>query len=147
LQRVKINIMFKGNNAKENGDQPNRLNRLVEGTNIKGDIVFESNIRLDGELIGDLTTTGKLVLGATGKITGNIICLNADIEGKINGTIKVDGLLLLKATSLINGNITTNKIGIEKGAEFNGNCTMNGQSTQNIQSKLPISSEDSDVVY
>jgi len=139
--------MFKGNNVKDNSDQPNRLNRLVEGTNIKGDIVSESNIRLDGELVGDLTTTGKLVVGPKGKITGNITCLNADVEGQITGTIKVDGLLLLKTTALINGNIITNKIGIEKGAEFNGNCTMNGKSSQNIQSKIPISSEESDIVY
>ena len=138
--------MFKNGNSKDTTDQPNRLNRFVEGTNIKGDIVSDSNIRLDGELIGDLTTTGKLVVGPTGKVTGNIVCTNADIEGTISGTIKVDGVLLLKSTAKFNGNITTGKIGIENGAEFTGNCSMNGKSAQDIQKVIPTS-EASDIVY
>ena len=138
--------MFKGGNSKEVNDQPNKLNRFVEGTNIKGDIVSESNIRIDGELVGNLTTTGKLVIGPTGKITGDIVCLNADIEGAVTGTIKVDGILLLKSTAVFNGSITTNKIGVENGAEFNGNCSMNGKSTQNIQATIPVKDE-SELVY
>ena len=107
--------MFKGGNSKEVNDQPNKLNRFVEGTNIKGDIVSESNIRIDGELKGNLTTTGKLVIGATGKVTGDIVCANADIEGTVTGTIKVDGVLFLKSSAVFNGNIITGKIGVENG--------------------------------
>jgi len=141
--------MFKGGNSKskEVNDQPNKLNRFVEGTNIKGDIVSESNIRIDGELVGNLTTTGKLVIGPTGKITGDIVCLNADIEGKVTGTIKVDGVLLLKSTAVFNGNIITNKIGVENGAEFTGTCSMNGNSAQNIQETIPVNKEESELVY
>ena len=116
--------MFKGGNSKEVSDQPNKLNRFVDGTNIKGDIVSDSNIRIDGELIGNVTTTGKLVIGTTGKITGDIVCSNADIEGTVQGTIKVEGILLLKSTSKFYGEITTAKLGVENGAEFNGTCKM-----------------------
>jgi cytoskeletal protein CcmA (bactofilin family) len=129
--------MFKGGNSKEVNDQPNKLNRFVEGTKIKGDIVSDSNIRIDGELVGNLSTTGKLVIGSTGKVTGDIICLNADVEGTIIGTIKVDGVLILKSTAMFNGNITTNKIGVENGAEFNGSCSMSGKNTQKIKSTIP----------
>jgi cytoskeletal protein CcmA (bactofilin family) len=105
---------------------PDRLNRIVEGTSITGDVKTDSNFRLDGYLKGTLESTGKLVIGVSGKIEGEIVCGNADIEGEINGNIKVDGLLLLKSTAKINGNIVAGKIGIENGAEFNGNCNMSG---------------------
>jgi len=138
--------MFKNGNTKDAKDQPNKINRLVEGTNIKGDIVSDSNIRLDGELIGDLTTTGKLVIGPSGKITGNIVCSNADIEGTINGTIKVDEFLYLKATAVFKGDITTGKISIDKGAAFTGTHKMNDEVSRNVNQTISTS-EESDIVY
>jgi cytoskeletal protein CcmA (bactofilin family) len=121
--------MFKGaSNKTENVNSPDKLNRLVEGTVVKGDIKTDSNFRLDGELTGTINTLGKLVIGPTGKIQGEIICGNADIEGEVVGNIKVDGVLLLKSTAKFRGNIIAQKLGIENGAEFNGNCHMgNGQ--------------------
>jgi len=138
--------MFKNGITKDTKDQPNKINRLVEGTNIKGDIVSDSNIRLDGELFGDLTTTGKLVIGPSGKITGNIVCSNADIEGTIIGTIKVDEFLYLKATAVFKGDITTGKISIDKGATFTGTHQMNDEVSRNVNQTISTS-EESDIVY
>ena len=108
-----------------NGNQsPDKLNRIVEGTHIEGDIKSESNIRIDGYVKGTVTTKGRLVLGATGKIDGEIICKNADIEGKLNGVIQVNELLSLKNTAILHGEISTNKLSIEPGAIFSGNCKM-----------------------
>ena len=106
---------------------PDKLNRIVEGTSIQGDVNTDSNFRLDGYLKGTLNSSGKLVIGTTGKIEGKITCANADIEGEIVGDITVEGLLILKSTARIKGNIVAGKIGIENGAEFNGNCNMSGK--------------------
>jgi cytoskeletal protein CcmA (bactofilin family) len=96
----------------------------VEGTHIEGDIKSDSNIRIDGYLKGTISLKGRLVLGPTGKIDGDINCKNADIEGKLNGTIEVDELLSLKSTAKLQGEISTNKLAIEPGAIFSGNCKM-----------------------
>ena len=45
-------------------------------------------------------------------------------EGKLNGTIEVDELLTLKSTAKLQGEISTNKLAIEPGAIFSGNCKM-----------------------
>lgn len=121
--------MFKGNNTGSNQksadvNAPDRLNRIVEGTSIKGEINADSNLRIDGTVKGHVTTKGRLVVGVNGKIEGDIICQNADIEGQVEGTIKVDELLSLKATAKLDGEMTTNKLHIEPGAEFSGTCTM-----------------------
>lgn len=132
--------MFKGNNtgsSQKVGDvnAPDRLNRIVEGTNIQGEITAESNLRIDGFVKGHVSTKGRLVVGVNGKIEGDIICQNADVEGEIIGTIKVGELLSLKATAKLNGEMTTNKLHIEPGAEFSGTCVM-GNDKKGLSNKL-----------
>lgn len=122
--------MFKGN-ANSSGkmtsvNAPDRLNRIVEGTSIQGEVKADSNLRIDGFVKGVVHTKGRLVIGANGKVEGDIICQNADVEGEIQGTIKVEELLSLKATARLNGKIITHKLAIESGAEFTGTCDMGG---------------------
>jgi len=48
----------------------NDVNRIAEGTTLQGNIVTHSDIRIDGNLIGDVVTLGKLVVGENGNMTG-----------------------------------------------------------------------------
>ena len=142
------NVMFKGNNTKEPMNQSNLINRIVEGTKITGDILAENNVRIDGVLNGNISIKGKLVLGPTGKIEGEINCLNADIEGTIIGNIKVDGLLTLKETANIQGNVITNKIGVLEGANFTGNIQMNADTNQVYPKQISVEEEaNPEMVY
>lgn len=102
------------------------VNIIGAGTVIEGDIKSDGDIRVDGTLNGSLTTKGKLVLGTTGMVDGEVSCQNADISGTISGKIKVAELLSLKATSKLTGDISTNKLSIEPGANFSGSCVMAG---------------------
>jgi len=109
-----------------NLNSPERLNRIVEGTSIEGIITSESNIRIDGIVKGTISTKGRLVVGTTGVIEGDVICQNADIEGQIKGTMKIGELLSLKSTAKIEGNVKTGKLSIEPGAIFAVTCSMGG---------------------
>lgn len=106
-----------------------KTNRIVEGTVIKGDIDTQTDFRFDGELIGNFKSTGKLVLGPTGTITGDVICNNADIEGKLNGTIQVNELLNVKTKASIKGEVTVGKLSVEPGADFSATCIMKDNSS------------------
>ncbi|MCV9932295.1 polymer-forming cytoskeletal protein [Flavobacterium sp. LS1R47] len=101
-----------------------KTNRIVEGTIITGDITSLADFRLDGELIGNFTSKGKIVIGPASKVKGDIICQNADIEGEFTGKIKVAELLNVKATAKINGEVTVGKLSVEPGANFTGTCIM-----------------------
>ena len=113
------------------------LNRVVEDSRITGEFKSTSNIRVDGSLNGNLITTGKLVLGVTGRIDGDVTCENAEIEGKVSGKVVVRQLLSLKASSRVEGDIFTDKISIEPGAVFTGTCNMGKVKDMN----QPVSSE------
>ncbi|MES2578360.1 MAG: polymer-forming cytoskeletal protein [Bacteroidota bacterium] len=101
-----------------------KTNRIVEGTIIKGDIISHADFRLDGNLIGNFQSGGKIVIGPAGSVTGDIVCKNADIEGKFDGKIQVTEVLNVKSKASIHGEVTTGKLSVEPGADFSASCTM-----------------------
>jgi cytoskeletal protein CcmA (bactofilin family) len=106
-----------------NGDTQS-VNMLGAGTTIKGDIQSNGDFRIDGNLIGSINSKGKIVIGQTGQVEGEVTCRNADISGQVKAQIMVAELLTLKASAKISGEITTSKLSIEPGAKFSGTCNM-----------------------
>lgn len=100
------------------------LNLIGVGTSITGDINSGGDLRVDGNIRGNVQTKARLVLGPNGKIEGDIHAQNAEIQGNVKGKLMIGEILFLKSTAQINGDIVTNKLVVESGAEFNGNCIM-----------------------
>jgi len=119
--------MFKKNSrqmARNNEAESPAINIIRKGTEITGDVTCSGDIRIDGRLKGTLNSQGKVVVGESGVIDGEIICKNADISGTIKAKLVVKELLQLKVTANIHSDINTNKLSIEPGANFTGSCNM-----------------------
>lgn len=101
-----------------------KTNRIVEGTTIHGEISSPADFRLDGQLIGNFQSKGKIVIGPAGSVKGDIICKNADIEGRFEGKILVAEMLNIKSKAIIHGEVTCGKLSVEPGAEFSATCIM-----------------------
>lgn len=128
-----------------NVDNPDRLNVIVAGSKVIGDMITESNLRIDGEINGNVSSSAKIVIGSTGVVHGDINCADADIEGKVVGTIKIEALLVLRSTANIQGEIATSKIQIDEGAEFSGECRMSN--TGGATKKGKVKSAENELVY
>jgi len=113
--------------AKPKEPQFGTTNRIVEGTIITGDINSKADFRLDGILKGNYMSTGKLVIGPSGEVQGDITCKNLDIEGKFTGKLQIAELLSVKSKAVIKGEVQTNKLAIEPGAIFEATCAMKSQ--------------------
>lgn len=100
------------------------INIITDGTTVKGDIVASGDFRLDGLLEGNIQLNGKLVIGDSGVVNGNVLCQNANIIGTVNGNLSVKELLSLHASARVRGDILINKLSIEPGAVFSGKCRM-----------------------
>lgn len=109
---------------KNNETETAAINLISNGTDITGDIKSNGDIRIDGSLTGILNTKGKVVIGQTGKVNGEVICKNSEVSGIVEGKITVAQLLNLKSSSRILGDIVTSKLSIEPGAIFSGSCKM-----------------------
>lgn len=128
-------------------ESPDRLNRIVEGTKIIGDLISESNIRIDGEVHGNVSTASKVVIGENGFVKGNLTCQEADIEGKIEGKLMIEGLLILREQAKIYGDINTVKLHIEEGAFFLGACKMMGMSEASKPVMTNADRDADDIIY
>ena len=104
-------------------------NSLVQGTNVEGTIHADKDIRIDGTLKGTLTCKGKVIIGPTGYITGDITCENAVIEGRFEGILMVGDVLHVKETAKIDGDVTTQKLVVQPGSIFNVKCKMGAPSS------------------
>lgn len=104
-----------------------KINLISSGTKITGNILAEGDIRIDGELKGNIQAKGRLVIGASGKIEGEIMCNNIEVSGEVKGKITTDELLSMKSTAKINGEIVAGKLAVEPGSVFIGNCSMGGK--------------------
>ena len=112
-----------GSKSTSSSGMPNHIN---SDTVIEGSIKARGNLRIDGKLTGTLECQGRVVIGASGVIEGDIKCENAEIEGSLKANITVSDLLSLKSTAKVQGDIITKKLAIEPGATFTGSCSMGG---------------------
>lgn len=101
------------------------------GLLIKGEIITEDDLRIDGKLIGNISASSKVVIGETGIVEGNIEASVADITGKITGNLFIKDLLDMRQHAVISGDIYAAKISMEPTVSFNGKCTM-GQTSASV---------------
>lgn len=129
--------MFSNKNtmSKNNEVQPTAVNLICDGTSIKGEIQASRDIRIDGTLNGKMVVNGKVVVGNTGKIEGDVQCKTIDVSGRVDGNIIASEMVNLKSTAVILGNITTDKITIEPGAKFTGSCKMSDEAPKKDEKK------------
>lgn len=112
-------------------DTSQLINILSDGTKIKGDIISNGDIRIDGEMVGNLATKGKLVVGNNGKIDGQVQAANVEVSGFIKGKVTAKELLTMKTSAKIEGDIVAGKLAVEPGAVFTGTCSMGVAKTIN----------------
>ncbi len=100
----------------------NSISRISAGTVIKGEILSPTDIRIDGTFEGRVQSKGRVVVGESATIKGDIVCENIDLWGKVEGNLFVKDTLSLKEGCVVDGNLHIRRLAVELGATFNGNC-------------------------
>lgn len=102
----------------------NNATLVSAGTTLSGDLNSANDLRIDGTIKGNVNSSAKIIIGATGFVEGDISCQQADIAGKVTGNVSAQDLLQLREECNVEGNIAAAKLQIEPTAIFNGKCTM-----------------------
>lgn len=111
------------------------INSLGSGTRMEGSINSDSDIRIDGELIGTLTCKGKVIIGPKGFVDGNIQCATALVEGHFKGVLKTTELLNVAESAVIDGEVSTGRLAVHPGAKFNVHCATGTSATSSTKTK------------
>jgi cytoskeletal protein CcmA (bactofilin family) len=101
---------------------------IGKGTKIQGTITADSGVRIDGQLDGDLTSSGDVLVGDSGVLNAEFKARNAVIAGIVKGNVEVSGKLELMPTAKLYGDIKVGMLIIGEGAIFKGACEMRQES-------------------
>lgn len=103
-----------------------RLSGFVgHGTTLTGETQFQAMLRVDGHLIGTVSSdSGTLIIGTNGQVDANILVAAAMINGTVNGDIIASEKLQLGRTARVMGNIQSPRLIVEEGAILEGSCSM-----------------------
>ena len=118
---------------------------ISEGTTLNGDVISQTDLRIDGTIKGNVKSSAKIIVGPSGFVDGNIEGNQADITGKVQGNITVKELLQLRGECNVTGNITAAKLQIEPTAVFNGQCQMGSAAAPAAGAKAKFVQMTSDV--
>jgi len=132
--------------AKQKGSIPQQINLVGEGTTFEGTLRADSDVRASGRLIGRLEVNGKAIVAEAGTVEGEIMATNADIAGTVQGEIHVEEQLVLKSTARVDGTIETDRLMVEEGAVFTGECRMGSLSEEaaSAEAEEPADTEAAD---
>lgn len=97
---------------------------ISAGTTLKGDLSSNADLRIDGNIVGNIHSSAKVVIGNTGVVEGDISGNQVDIVGKVSGNVRVKDILQLRGECVVNGNLFAGKLQVEPTATFNGQCHM-----------------------
>lgn len=107
------------------------INSIIgAGTTIRGDIKVNGFIRIDGDIDGNLETSGNIIIGEKARIQGNIIAKSITIGGIIKGNITATDSVQLLSSSVVLGDILTHHIQADKDVVFHGHCIALSSETE-----------------
>jgi cytoskeletal protein CcmA (bactofilin family) len=97
---------------------------LAQDTCVRGDVIFERGVRIDGRVEGNVLSgsddNGLLVLSDKGTIVGCVKVYDAVINGRVEGDLEVEHFLELQANACVTGNISYRTLKLECGATVDG---------------------------
>ncbi len=132
--------MFGKKNNTSNIMSPVSLDRahsvLSQAVTLTGEINSKDDLRIDGNVEGNISCDGKVIIGPEGYVNGNIKSSSIELMGKITGDVVVYDIVRLKSSSYFKGEITAVNLEIEAGANFYGNCKMTEKQNNGTISKV-----------
>ena len=98
---------------------------IGKNTKIHGEVSGTGNLRIDGEIEGELKLSGSVIVGETGMVTGNVSARSLDVSGTVHGNAQTEEGLTIHSAGQLIGDVKVNAFQIEDGGIFKGRSEMN----------------------
>jgi cytoskeletal protein CcmA (bactofilin family) len=96
------------------------------GARLEGNVVSAGNLRIDGQVKGQINAEGDVALSPQSQVEADIRAQNVSVAGRFKGSIMVKGKAHLARGGRIDGNITSKTLVVEEGGVFHGQSIMDG---------------------
>src|SRR6267143_1293709 len=99
--------------------------RLGSSLHVKGEISGNEDLYMEGTVEGLVhLDERKLTVGATAKLTADVIAGEVIVYGSVKGNVRAKGKIEIKKDGSVHGDLTTAQIIIEDGAYFKGSIEI-----------------------
>lgn len=119
---------------KERGLPPAPKTIVSSGAKLKGDIISDDPVTVDGELKGTMVVKNHMIVGKTGTVEANIKVQTLQVFGTVKGDVIAKGRVSIEQSGSIEGNVSAGKLAISEGAIFRGNIDMSEGSSSKMLS-------------
>lgn len=102
----------------------NRGGTLSSGVSIKGTVKFQKELLIDGEVEGRIDSQGRLTIGKSARIRGDIKTRSVIVDGNVNGNIMAEERCELRAGCTVNGDIEAPRLVVDEAASFVGSAKI-----------------------
>ena len=102
-----------------------RIDSLIgAGTTLSGDIAFSGGLRIDGKVVGKVTTAdnqpGTLVISEQATVDGEVRVSHVVVNGAVSGPLTANDYLELQAKARVNGDVAYRTLEMHVGAIVQG---------------------------
>jgi cytoskeletal protein CcmA (bactofilin family) len=112
------------------------------GARLEGNVVSAGNLRIDGQVKGQINAEGDVALSPQSQVEADIRAQNVSIAGRFKGSIQVKGKAHLARGGRIDGNITSKTLVVEEGGVFHGQSIMDGSTAPEAGRGAPQKAEE-----
>jgi cytoskeletal protein CcmA (bactofilin family) len=102
----------------------NKGGTLSSGVSIKGVVKFQKELLIDGEVDGRIDSQGRLTIGKSARIKGDIKTRSVIVDGNVNGNIMAEERCELRAGCTVNGDIEAPRLVVDEAASFVGSAKI-----------------------
>ena len=99
------------------------INTIIgPGSSVAGNIRVAGFVRVDGDIDGDLETTGRVIIGENARIQGNVVASVVIVGGIVVGSVVAQESVKLFSSAAVIGDVISRKVQIDEGVVIHGMC-------------------------
>jgi cytoskeletal protein CcmA (bactofilin family) len=116
----------------KNNFEPDATETVISSSvQVKGNLVCETDLWVDGTVNGSIEASGSVTLGPNAQIFGDVRAANLNVSGQIKGNVVIEQKLFLAKSAHLIGDIKTASLAVDVGAILEGQVSMPNQTPSN----------------
>ena len=103
---------------------------IARGTTLEGLLKGSPDLRVEGEVSGEIRSSSRVVVGSSGRVKALIRARTIQVAGRVEGDLTADERIELASSAAVVGNLLAPRILIKEGANLQGSVEMSSPAAE-----------------
>lgn len=112
--------MVRGPAAARGTNEGAEASVLGRGSRVRGRVGGDGDLRIEGQVEGDVAISGELTIGEGAVVEGDVGAAAVVVDGVVKGDVTARGVVAVRATAQVEGNLRGAELSLDEGASFHG---------------------------